>query len=303
MLYLLVIDRHPWREYTYSLRKPRYRFVDLAFGPLDGVLISPRVAQPAIGLGLLEAVPSEALQALADPDDADGNGISGRVNWVTDRQGRRVAGRFGWKATHPTLSDQAASAGLNDMGLTSYVLLEPNCPSVQQACRTAAVRPRPDMSDKFFDNLITYLQMSIAPHQREEHDPAVMRGEALFTSFGCAQCHAPQLETGDDAPLLELRKKVFHAFTDLLVHDMGDGLADHRPDASASGSEWRTAPLWGIGLTSAIGGQDRFLHDGRARGLHEAILWHGGEAERAREAFRRASADERDALISFLQSL
>lgn len=285
----------------FSLAKPTYVIDDLAFGPLDGVMMSPRAGQPMIGLGLLEAVPTSVLEAVADPDDADGDGISGRINWITNYKGEPAPGRFGWKANSPSLREQAADAGVEDMGLTTYVRPDANCTEPQTACRQASVRPRPDMADRFFETLVLYLEMMTVPPRRNTEDPHVRLGEVAFASFGCAACHVPSLETGGDAVLPELTNRRVEAYTDLLLHDMGPGLADGRPDGAASGSEWRTAPLWGIGLPDE--GQERYLHDGRARGLAEAILWHGGEAAKAREAFRNAPAASREDLILFLKSL
>lgn len=288
---------------AYGLLRPHSQFADLSFGPLDGVLTSARLAQPVIGLGLLESVPVSDLKALADPQDANGDGISGRINWIVGRDGQRIAGRFGWKANSPALDDQAASAGWNDMGLTSSLRPNPNCPPVQTACQAAAVRRHLDMSDRFFGPLVTYMRMSTVPVQRDVEAPQVIRGSELFSAFGCDQCHVRSLETDADAPLAQLRNREVPAFTDLLLHDMGYGLADFRPDNSASGSEWRTAPLWGIGLTAELSARARYLHDGRARSLAEAILWHGGEAFTAREAFRTSSATDRANLVAFLNSL
>lgn len=288
---------------AYVLARPEVRFADLAYGPLDAHPVSARVAQATVGLGLLEAVPDAALAAMADPDDADGDGISGRVSRVTLHDGTPAAGRFGWKAAMPTLAEQAAEAGLNDMGLTSYLRPSANCQPAQAACVARAVRPRPDMSDNFFDNLVTYLQMTTVPERRNEDDPTVKHGEALFAAFGCANCHRPTLDTGEAAALPELANLTFRPYTDLLLHDMGEGLADGQTVGDASGREWRTAPLWGIGLTETVSGHSYLLHDGRARSLLEAILWHGGEAEAARERVVAATPEERKALIRFLESL
>jgi CxxC motif-containing protein (DUF1111 family) len=285
----------------YRLEKPQYRFADLAFGPLDGAPVSGRVAQPIIGLSLLESVPAAELESLADPDDADGDGISGRLAWLSDGNGRPVLGRFGWKADAPSIEEQAAEAAVNDIGLTNRLRREPNCPPVQSACVAEAKRPRTDISDRFFAYLVKYLIYAGAPQPRDGTVPEVKRGRQLFDDFRCAACHRPSLTAGGSTPFVEQRHRDVHAFTDLLLHDMGDGLADHRPEGAASGVEWRTAPLWGIGLS--VNGNERFLHDGRARGLAEAILWHGGEAEKSREAFRNAPAGDRAALIAFLQSL
>ncbi len=287
----------------YTLQKPAYRFADLAFGPLDDAEISPRVAPAVIGLGLLEAVPLATLDGLADPEDSDRDGIPGRINWLDDGKGGKVAGRFGWKANVATLRDQAAGAAHGDIGLTTSLMPTQNCPAVQSACVAAVADPGPELSDEFLDKLVTYVRTLAVPVERDAATPAVRRGSELFRSFGCAACHMPTLKTDASADLPELRNQTFHPFTDLLLHDLGEGLADHRPDGSATGSEWRTTPLWGLGLIGRVNGHDRLLHDGRARGPAEAILWHGGEAAAAREAFRTAPADDRAALIAFLNSL
>ena len=272
----------------YSLAKPRYTFVDLAFGSLDGAMVSPRVAPAMIGLGLLEAVPEATLVALADPDDADGDGISGRINRLDDGS----AGRFGWKANVATLRRQAAGAALGDIGLTTSLLPDQNCPPAQVACAAALKDPQPEMSDDFLDRLVTYASTLAVPAERDGGNPEVALGLEKFRDFGCAACHMPTLKTDSAAALPELRNQTFHPFTDLLLHDMGEGLADGRPDGSATGSEWRTPPLWGLGLVEKVNRHDRLLHDGRARGFAEAILWHGGEAEAAKEAFRNGRSSQ-----------
>ncbi len=291
----------------YVLRKPSLSFADLAYGSMDGVLTSARVAPQVIGMGLLESVPEETLLALADPDDADGDGISGRINRVwSDSGGRTMVGRFGWKANAPTLLDQSVDAALGDIGLTTSILPTQNCSDVQKDCLAAfdqGPTDGPEISDEFVAKLVIYVQTLAVPRQRNETDPAVMRGETLFRDAGCAACHVPTLETGPDATLPELANQTFHPFTDLLLHDMGPGLADGRPDFEASGSEWRTPPLWGLGLIQQVNGHTLLLHDGRARGFAEAILWHDGEGAASREAFRAMPKDDRDALVAFLKSL
>jgi CxxC motif-containing protein (DUF1111 family) len=284
----------------YTLVRPRLAFADVAFGPLDGALTSPRVAPAVIGLGLLEAVPETTLAALADPDDADGDGISGRINRL-DTDG--TIGRFGWKANAADLRHQSAAAAIGDMGLTTSLFPEQNCPPAQAACRAADAEDGPEISDAFLDRIVTAMRAVAVPAQRNADDPEVIAGLAAFRRFGCDGCHIPTLVTDRNATLPELRDQTFHPFTDLLLHDMGEGLADGRPDHDASGTEWRTPPLWGLGLVPVVNGHDRLLHDGRARGFAEAILWHGGEAEAAKEAFRNAPRDERDALVAFLASL
>ncbi|HEY8370281.1 MAG TPA: di-heme oxidoredictase family protein [Thermodesulfobacteriota bacterium] len=289
----------------YSLAVPSYRVVDLAYGPLgDDVRLSPRVAPAVIGLGLLEAVPDATLLALADPEDRDGDGISGRPNVVDDPvRGGRAIGRFGWKASVATLRQQNAAAALGDIGLTTTLFPQENCTAAQKACRAAPAGGRPEVSDEFLDRLTLYTQTLAVPMRRRAEAPEVLRGERLFHDSGCAACHVPTLETGVHPTVPEVSNQRIHPFTDLLLHDMGEGLADGRPDGEATGREWRTPPLWGIGLVQAVNGHTRFLHDGRARGLAEAILWHGGEAEAAREAFRRLPKADREALLRFLESL
>ncbi len=291
----------------YSLRRPTLSLTDLAYGPPGDILTSPRVAPQMIGMGLLESVPEATLHALADPDDADGDGISGRANVVwSEAHQKTMTGRFGWKANAASSLDQTTGAAVGDIGLTSSVHPAQNCTPAQTACIAAydqGPEDGPEISDVFMEKLVIYVQTLAVPRQRDETSPAVMKGEALFRAAGCAACHAPTLKTGPEAVLPELANQTFHPFTDLLLHDMGPELADGRPDFLASGSEWRTPPLWGLGLIKQVNGHELLMHDGRARGFEEAILWHGGEAETAKEAFRAMPKDDREALVAFLRSL
>jgi len=243
---------------------------------------SYRQAPPLIGLGLLEAI---ALSP--DPDDADGDGISGRVNEVWDPVRGTVPGRFGWKANTSRLHVQVAGAFDNDMGLSSYVFPE--------------LDREDDVNDQQLDDAV-FFASTIAVPVAAERDADAWRGRALFASFGCEGCHVPTQTTGEH-PIAALANQRIHPYTDLLIHDMGDRLADARPDFLATGTEWRTPPLWGIGLAQIVQAGVTYLHDGRARTLAEAILWHGGEAESAREAFRNAPKSDRDALLAFLDTL
>ena len=293
----------------YSLRKPTVTFVNMAYGELPAeTLASARVAAPVIGLGLLQTVPEETLRALADPDDENGDGISGRVNMAWDANAKKMApGRFGWKANVPSLRHQSAGAALGDMGLTSPIFAEDLCEPVQADClamaeKIAADANAPEILEELFTPVEIYMLLLAVPRQRNADDPAVQRGETLFRAVGCSGCHIPTLDTGQ-GPLDAISNQRIHPFTDLLVHDMGEGLADNRPDYAASGREWRTQPLWGIGLTYDVGAFNYHLHDGRARSLTEAILWHGGEAEPKREAFRNMSKEQRGDLLAFLGSL
>jgi CxxC motif-containing protein (DUF1111 family) len=291
----------------FVLRRPTFTVTNLAFGPLPpDTRVSPRVANPVIGLGLLEAVPAATLNALADLEDRDKDGISGRVNMVWDAaQQSMKAGRFGWKANVASLDHQNAGAARGDMGITTPVFTADNCEPEQTACAANAAShpPELEMSGAFFERLRIYMQLLAVPRQRGHDWAEVKAGEQLFRAIGCAGCHLPTLKTDATASLAELRDQTFHPFTDLLLHDMGDGLSDGRPDYAASGAEWRTAPLWGIGLTETVSGHTFFLHDGRARTMTEAILWHGGEAEAAKERFRALSKAKRGHLLAFLGSL
>ncbi len=289
----------------YSLRLPVYTFEGLAFGPLHSeIMTSPRVAPAVIGMGLLEAIPEEDILALSDPDDADEDGISGRPNNVWDiRRGEKVVGRFGWKAGQPTAEQQAAGAFLGDIGITSTLFPDDNCPTVQEACLAAPDGGEPEIPDERLQKVAVYLQTLAVPAMRNTEDETVQQGATLFVRSQCAACHTTRYETGDTHPVEPLRSQVIFPFTDLLLHDMGSGLADNRPEADATGSEWRTPPLWGIGLVETVNGHTMFLHDGRARSLEEAILWHDGEAAGSRDLFMSLTAEEREALIKFLESL
>ena len=290
---------------AYSLRQPVYGIQELAFGPLHpDVMISPRVAPAVIGMGLLEAIPEATILAISDPEDANGDGISGRPNYVSDvKTGKLALGRFGWKANQPTVEQQAAGAFLGDIGITSSLFPDENCPEGQEACREAPNGGMPEVSDERLDDITIYTQTLAVPAMRNAEDEQVQQGARLFVQTQCAACHTPRHTTGDAHPLEPLRNQVIFPYSDLLLHDMGEGLADHRPDGLASGTEWRTPPLWGIGLVETVNKHTMFLHDGRARSLEEAILWHGGEAEESRLQFMALTKDERDALIRFLESI
>lgn len=289
----------------YELKKPVVSFSDLAYGPLGKeVLTSPRVAPATFGLGLLEAVPESDIRALADPEDNNHDGISGRPNLVFDpATGRAELGRFGWKANQPSLRKQDADAALGDMGLTSSPHPDENCSQAQSACLTSIRSRESDLSDAFLDKLTLYTRVLAVPDRRQAHAPDVMAGSRIFADLGCASCHAPTLRTGEKTDVPSLANQTFHPYTDLLLHDMGEGLADGRSDFLANGREWRTAPLWGLGLVPVVNGHARYLHDGRAQGLEEAILWHGGEAEASQERYRALDKADRARLIAFLNSL
>lgn len=279
---------------AFTLEAPVVEVRTLAGGPLHPeVRLSLRLPPSLIGLGLLEAVPEAALLALADPEDADGDGLSGRPNRVTSpRGGAPLVGRFGWKAGQPSLRLQNATALHEDLGVSTSLYPE-----------DSALGATLELSDADLEQLTRYTRLLEPPARRDRDAAQVLRGESLFTSFGCAGCHRRELTTGDVADLPELSRRCFEPYTDLLLHDLGDGLADDRPEGAASGREWRTAPLWGLGLLRVVSGEVHLLHDGRARTIEEAILWHGGEAQAARDAFSRAPETDRVALLRFLDSL
>ena len=293
-----------------SLRRPRYELAGLRYGPpAPDLLMSPRTAPPMIGVGLLEAVPERDILARADPDDRDGDGISGRPNRVwSDEHGRVMLGRFGWKAGQPTLVQQAAAAFRGDIGISTPLYPAPwgDCTERQAACRNA---PHGDdgggaeAGETLFDLLMFYTRNLAVPARRDLDDPQVLRGKRLFYESGCTACHTPKFVTRRDSIGPEQSFQLIWPYTDLLLHDMGPGLADGRPEGEATGREWRTPPLWGIGLTEAVNGHSFFLHDGRARGLLEAVLWHGGEAEAAKQKVVEMTNEEREALLAFLRSL
>jgi CxxC motif-containing protein (DUF1111 family) len=288
-----------------ELRKPRLVISQLGYGALHpDTQFSARVAPPMIGLGLLEAIPEAAILANADPDDRDGNGIRGVPNRVhDDPSGQQVLGRFGWKAGQPSLNQQNVHAFAGDMGLTTELLPHDDCSAAQTDCRAMPHGGEPEVSANILANVLFYTRNLAVPARRGVDELEVRRGKQLFGDAGCQQCHVPSFVTAADAAEPELANQTIRPYTDMLLHDMGEGLADGRPEFQASGRQWRTAPLWGIGLTQAVNGHTQFLHDGRARNLLEAILWHDGEAQSARQAVIDFDVSERGALLAFLNSL
>jgi CxxC motif-containing protein (DUF1111 family) len=263
-----------------------------------------------IGVGLLEAIDEVDILAWADPQDSNGDGISGRPNlvWSVEQQ-RPMLGRFGWKAGEPSIAQQSAHAFAGDIGISSPLAPDPwgDCTGREDTCRAAphgAYADKPyEVTPDMFDLLVFYSRNLAVPARRKVDDKLVLEGKRLFYESGCATCHRPKYVTRRDPALPEQSHQLIWPYSDLLLHDMGEGLADGRPEALASGSEWRTPPLWGIGLTSTVSGHTRFLHDGRARNLLEAILWHGGEAEAAKQRVVAMSKAQREALLAFLNSL
>jgi CxxC motif-containing protein (DUF1111 family) len=289
----------------YYLQHPVFQVTDLGYGPMNtNAAVSPLVAPAVIGLGLLEAVPEKTLRRLADQDQRRSDGISGKINMVWDAAAQKMAaGRFGWKAEQPSVRQQCAAAFNGDMGLTTTLFPEENSTAAESVCTNSPSGGNPEVSDEIFDAVVLYARMLAVPARRDVTNEMVLRGQIIFRQINCAACHVPKLETGAVPGFPELSHQVIRPYTDLLLHDMGEGLADHRQVFAASGRDWRTPPLWGIGLVGTVNDHDNFLHDGRAHGFAEAILWHGGEAEKSKEQFRILKKTDRDALLRFLESL
>lgn len=286
-----------------SLRQPSLSFVDLAYGEFPAYMqISPRIAPPIFGLGLLQAVPEASIVALAEAKKS--HGIKGRVSRVWDvEQQKTVLGRFGWKANMSNLRQQIAGAFIGDMGITSSLFTQENCSPGQTACQLSPSAGKPELNAGQLQATEFYHLALAAPRQRNADNPEIQRGASLFRQAQCASCHVPELKTGEFAPLPTLSRQTIHPYTDLLLHNMGEALADHRPDFQATGREWRTPPLWGIGLAQKIEPRAGFLHDGRARNLLEAVLWHDGEAADSAKIVKKMPPLDRQALLQFLQSL
>ncbi|QZA96948.1 c-type cytochrome [Pseudomonas mandelii] len=292
-----------------ELRKPSLNITQLGYGPMHpDTRFSARVAPPMIGLGLLEAIPDEAILANAEAQAKDKNGIAGRPNRVWDDvQQKTVLGRFGWKAGQPNLNQQNVHAFSGDMGLTTSLRPFDDCTEAQTACKQASTgngpNGEPEVSDNILRLVLFYSRNLAVPARRDVNAPEVLAGKNLFFQAGCQSCHTPKYTTAANAAEPELANQVIRPYSDLLLHDMGDGLADNRSEFQASGRDWRTPPLWGIGLTQAVSGHTQFLHDGRARNLLEAVLWHGGEAKAAQQQVLSFNAEQRAALLAFLNSL
>ncbi|MDG4883474.1 di-heme oxidoredictase family protein [Mesorhizobium sp. WSM4884] len=294
------------------LRKPSYSVEGLGYGPLDPrTTLSPRLTPPMIGLGLIEQIAPADILAHADPDDRDGDGISGRPNIVRDElSGELTLGRFGWKAQAASIRQQAADAFAGDIGISTPEVPKHwgDCTEAQKDClvlpngvqqRLGTAEAPPPVMD-----LVTFYSRNLAvPARRDLDKPEVLVGKRQFYEMGCISCHTPKFVTLRGTPDKAQAFQLIWPYSDFLLHDMGAGLADGQRVGEASGSEWRTPPLWGIGLTATVNGNTFYLHDGRARTLEEAILWHGGESRKARDRFAGAAAADRDALIKFLESL
>lgn len=302
---------------AWTLQAPHYQLTNLGYGPMaKDVMISPRLAPQVIGMGLLEAIPELEILKNAAEQQAMKGPIKGVPNRVWDNfAGRKVIGRFGWKANTGTVAHQSGAAFVNDIGITSPAFPEEACMPGQKACVEAPhggnAPGRPEADHKVFDDVVFYQATLAPPARRGIDDPVVKRGEKLFHEAGCQTCHRPSYTTGR-SPLADshpqftspaLENQVIWPYTDLLLHDMGEDLADGRPDFEANGRQWRTPPLWGIGLIRQVNGHTRLLHDGRADGVLEAVLWHGGEASVQRARVVAMPAADREALVRFVESL
>ncbi|GAA6142244.1 di-heme oxidoredictase family protein [Hydrogenophaga sp. 5NK40-0174] len=310
-----------------TLSKPEYRLTNLAYGPMhENVLISPRIAPHLAGLGLIEAIDEQDILTNAREQYAANGPIKGMPNRVWDAFAKKeVIGRFGWKANTGTIAHQSAGAFLGDMGITTSVFHQEACTSHQTDCLKAphgggrtkgkngivpardAKASRPEIDDKTLGDVIFYTSTLAPAARRKPEDPQVLRGQALFHQAQCAVCHRPSYQTtGTLFPRLTspaVKNQTIWPYTDLLLHDMGEDLADGRPDFLASGRQWKTPPLWGIGLIRAVNGHQRLMHDGRANGVLEAVLWHGGEAEASRQMVEQFTDADRQALVAFVESL
>ena len=286
---------------SYTLRRPVFKIFNTYLPFPSEVQMSVRIGPPIFGLGLLESISEEELLKRVDPDDKNKDGISGRLNYVyDDRVGKMAIGRFGWKASQPSIYNQTAHAFLEDMGLSSpYLPQDPSYGQVQQDSKA----DDPEVTDDVVRLATFYAQSLGVPAPRRQNLPDVIYGKKLFAYIGCEKCHTSKMQTGPNSDHPFLANQSIQPYTDLLLHDMGPGLADHRSDGLANGNEWRTPPLWGIGLTQVVGGHTNFLHDGRARNLEEAIMWHDGEGRSSKDGYAKLSKKDREKLLLFLNSL
>ena len=296
----------------YTLEKPVYGFRKLGYGAMaPDAMLSPRVAPQMIGVGLLEAIPDAEIERNVREQAAAGGAIRGVTNRVWDAPSQQMRlGRFGWKANVATLAHQTAGAFVGDMGITSSINPNEACTAAQKDCLAAphgAKGKGPEIDDETFSNVVFYEATLAPPARRDADKPQVLQGQKLFAQAQCAVCHRPSYVTGE-GPFPKLTSKALngqtiHPYTDLLVHDMGAPLADGRPDFAANGGQWKTPALWGIGLIKDVNGHTRLMHDGRARGVLEAVLWHGGEAQGSKEQVLKMNKVEREALVKFVESL
>lgn len=291
---------------SYSLRKPNYEFTNWAYGqPVAGLQFSPRIAMQVSGLGLLEALADNAILANIDENDINKDGISGKANYVWDAVSKsKKLGRFGWKSNQPNLFQQTAGAFLGDIGITSSLFSEENLiGKTYDLYKDFPNGGHPEITDENLKNVVFYMQTLAVPARRDWKNATVLRGKKIFEQANCVGCHTPKFQTDNNHALKLLRNQTIRPYSDLLLHDMGEGLADNRPDFLATGNEWRTPALWGIGMIKTVNKHTFLLHDGRARNMEEAILWHGGEAKNSVDFFKKSTKSDREALIKFMESL
>ena len=304
-----------WTE-SGGLRSPNYQFTGLR-----PETFSARLAPQLVGIGLLEAIPESTILAREDINDSNGDGISGRAQRIADPvTGQTRLGRFGYKAGTTSVKHQVASAFNTDMGVMTSVLPNPDCGSSQTNCGPSGS----ELANQHLDNLVKYVALLGVRPQRDYNNAQVINGRTVFNNIGCAGCHVESMTTSQYHPFAELRSQTIRPYTDMLLHDMGPGLADNLGEGQASGAEWRTAPLWGLGVSACVTGgvtgqpggvpfgvdgnevcvpKASYLHDGRARTIEEAILWHGGEGQNAKNNYSALSASQKQDLLRFLQSL
>ena len=284
-----------------TLKKPDYKIVNPYIEMPGNVMLSPRLAPPVFGLGLMEAIPEAYILQNEDVNDLDGDGISGKANYVYDIEtGNTMLGRFGWKANTTTILEQCTAAYNSDMGVTSYFF--PQETGYGQTNGDDGLGDDPEVTNNIIDEVVFYCKTLAVPAPRDIEKTEVIKGENIFSQIECAKCHIPKMETGPSEIAILANQTIF-PYSDMLLHDMGEGLADNRPDFLADGREWKTRPLWGIGLTKVVNGHNDFLHDGRAKNITEAILWHGGEALTSKNKFKQLSTDDRKDLLKFINSL
>jgi CxxC motif-containing protein (DUF1111 family) len=282
---------------NYELRNPTYSIKHLGYGDLDKeTILAPRIGSALIGLGLLERIAEKDILAHEDINDSNHDGISGKANYAFDPESNTTRlGRFTWKASATSVKHQSAAAAHNDMGLSNPLFPFHNCTKKQVACLKEAALAEDDIDLVGFrlDALTFYVSNLTIPSPREVKKNE--EGKKLFQTLNCVACHVPSYITSDGIKI--------QPYSDLLVHDMGEALADGRSEFLANGSEWRTAPMWGIGLYKQISGEANYLHDGRARSIEEAILWHGGEAQKSKDDFMALDKKSRQKVLNFLHSI
>lgn len=285
-----------------TLKKPIYSVYNEYIPLPTNIMFSPRIGPPVYGLGLLETIEESELLALQDIHDVDGDEISGKANMVWDPVSKtKKIGRFGWKGGAPTIMVQSAGAYSGDMGITTPLF--PVEADYGQTNGENNLTDDPELSQEILDQVNLYCQTLAVPAARNLDDETVIKGYEIFIEANCNSCHVEKFVTGNNPKIPAISNQTIYPYTDLLLHDMGDDLADGRPEFLADGNEWQTRPLWGIGLTKNVNGHTDFLHDGRAKSIEEAILWHGGEAKESQEYYRKLSKDDRDALLDFLNSI